>query len=313
MPLLRLVKSETDIKFIKQRSIAFVLSFLLIAGSIFQLVNTGLNFGIDFTGGTLVEIKTEGKADIADLRSRFSTLDLGSVSIQEFGAEDEVLIRIPQQDNAETQNQTELMEVVKGAIDDAVLEYRRVEFVGPQVGKELIVTGAKAVFFSLLGILAYIWIRFEWPFGLAAVGALIHDTLLTMGFFAITQIEFNLSTVAAVLMIAGYSINDTVVVFDRVRENLRKYKRKLLGDVFDLSINQMLARTLMTSVTTLLALFALWFFGGEVIRGFIVTLIMGVLIGTYSSVYIATPLLLYIRPDTLRPEMDPLSKEPATP
>lgn len=304
MPLLKLVKSGTDIKFTKQRIAAFFVSAILVIASVAQLSISGLNFGIDFTGGTLVEVQTKGPADIADLRSRFSTLDLGTVSIQEFGEADEVLIRIPQQENAEEQSQTELLEVIKGAIDDSVAEYRRVEFVGPQVGKELIVTGAKAVFFSLLGILMYIWIRFEWQFGLAAVCALIHDTVLTMGFFAFSQVEFNLSTVAAVLMIAGYSINDTVVVFDRVRENLRKYKRKLLADVFDLSINQMLARTLMTSVTTLLALVALWYFGGEVIRGFITTLVIGVVIGTYSSVYIATPLLLYIKPETLRPDME---------
>ena len=304
MALLKLVKSGTDIKFTRQRIAAFAISGLLILASLTQLGLSGLNFGIDFTGGTLVEVQTKGPADIADLRQRFSTLDLGSVSIQEFGAEDEVLIRIPQQDNAEEQNQTELLEIVKGAIDEVVAEYRRVEFVGPQVGDELIETGIKAVIFSLLGILLYIWIRFEWQFGIAAVGALIHDTILTLGFFAFTQVEFNLSTVAAVLMIAGYSINDTVVVFDRVRENLRKFKRKVLGDVFDLSINQMLARTLMTSVTTLLALVALWFFGGEVIRGFIATLIFGVVVGTYSSVYVATPLLLYIQPETLRPEME---------
>ena len=310
MPLLKLVKEDTHIRFTSHRGIAFMLSALIIIGSLFQLTVSGLNFGIDFTGGTLVEIKTDGPADIADLRQRFSGLDLGSVSIQEFGAVDEILIRVPQQADAEMQKQTELMAIIRGAIDDVVLEYRRVEFVGPQVGAELIVSGAKAVFFSLLGILIYIWIRFEWPFGVAAVGALIHDTILTLGFFAVTQIEFNLSTVAAVLMIAGYSINDTVVVFDRVRENLRKYKRKALDELFDMSINQMLARTLVTSVTTLLALIALWFFGGEVIRGFILTLIVGVLIGTYSSVYIATPLLLYIKPDALRPDVNAVPQTP---
>ncbi len=303
MPLVHLVKHETNIKFMKARGIAFVFSAFLLLGSLFALATNGLNFGIDFTGGTLVEVRTDGPADIADLRARFSGLNLGSVAIQEFGAEDEVLIRIPEQENAAEDGQAQLMGVVRGAIDDTVLEYRRVEYVGPQVGEELIQSGLQAVIFSLLGIMLYIWVRFEWPFGVAAVMSLIHDTVITMGFFAITQIEFGLSTVAAVLMIAGYSINDTVVVFDRVRENLRKFKRMPLIELFDNSINQMLARTLMTSFTTLLALFALWFFGGEVIRSFVITLIFGIVVGTYSSNYIATPLLLYIKPDILRPNM----------
>lgn len=310
MPLLKLIKPDTDIKFIQHRRLSFVASAVIILVCLFQLMTAGLNFGIDFTGGTLVEVKTDGPADIVDLRNRFSGLGLGAVSIQEFGAEDEVLIRIPQQDNAQEQSQTELLEVIKGAVDDVVLEYRRVEYVGPQVGKELIEAGAKAVFFSLLGIMLYIWVRFEWPFGVAAVGALIHDTLIIFGFFAFTQIEFGLATVAAVLMVAGYSINDTVVVFDRVRENLRKFKKRPLIDVFNLSINQMLSRTLMTSVTTLLALIALWLFGGEVLRAFITALIVGIVVGTYSSVYIATPLLLYIKPDALRPDIEEMTKTP---
>jgi preprotein translocase SecF subunit len=304
MPLLKLVKPDTDIKFVEKRRLSFGLSIAVIFACLLQLFTVGLNFGIDFTGGTLIEIKTDGPANIADLRSRFSGLELGSVSIQEFGAEDEVLIRVPQQDDAGEQSQVELLNTIKSAIDDVVIEYRRVEYVGPQVGKELIEAGAKAVFFSLIGIMLYIWVRFEWPFGIAAVSALIHDTILTLGFFAFTQIEFGLATVAAVLMVAGYSINDTVVVFDRVRENLRKFKRRPLGDVFNLSINQMLGRTLMTSITTLLALLALWFFGGEVLSAFIAALIVGILIGTYSSVFIATPLLLYINRDALRPELE---------
>lgn len=170
------------------------------------------------------------------------------------------------------------------------------EFVGPQVGEELIEAGGKALFYALAGLLAYIWMRFEWQFGVAAVLALTHDILFTVGFFGVTQMEFTLATVAAVLMIAGYSINDTVVVFDRVRENLRKYKKKPLRELFNLSINQTLSRTLMTSLTTLLALLALWQFGGAVIRGFVTALIFGIFIGTYSSIFIATPLLLYVRP-----------------
>ena len=302
MPLMNLTKQDTDIKFTKQSRLSFILSGLVMLACFFQLFTAGLNFGIDFTGGTLIEIQTEGPADIGALRDRFTPLDLGSVTIQEFGAEDEILIRVPQQKDAAEQKQVELMSTIKGAIDDMVVEYRRVEFVGPQVGQEMIETGAKAVFFTLIGIMLYIWVRFEWPFGVAAVGALIHDTTIMLGFFAFTQLEFGLATVAAVLTVVGYSINDTVVVFDRVRENLRKYKKRLLQEVFDLSINQTLSRTLVTSVTTLLALTALLFFGGEVLRGFITALIVGIVIGTYSSVYIATPLLLYIKPDSVRPE-----------
>ena len=303
MALIKLIKDDTHIRFMSHRIIAFSLSAFLIIGSLFSLFTSGLNFGIDFTGGTLVEIKTHQAADIPDLRDRFSNLNLGTVSIQEFGAPDEILIRIPEQKESAENGQDALLKIVKGAIDDVVKDYRRVEFVGPQVGQELIVTGLKAVIFSLLGIMLYIWIRFEWPFGVAAVGALIHDTIITLGFFSVTQLEFGLPTVAAVLMIAGYSINDTVVVFDRVRENLRKFKRQALEELFDNSINQMLARTLRTSVTTLLALIALWAFGGQVIQVFVTTLIFGVLIGTFSSVYIATPLLLYIKPDALRPDL----------
>jgi len=174
------------------------------------------------------------------------------------------------------------------------VDYRRTEFVGPQVGEELKKQGMYAVLFSLFGILAYVWFRFEWQFGVASIVALAHDAIATVGLFALTQMEFNLSTVAAILMIAGYSINDTVVVFDRIRENLRKYKKKPLADLFNMSINQMLSRTLMTSVTTLLALIALYIFGGEVIQGFIYALIFGIVIGTYSSIFIAAPTLLYM-------------------
>ncbi len=291
--MLKLVPNETNIDFLAKKNLMFVISIILVAISIFSGFKNGLNFGIDFTGGTLVEIRTQEKMDITDLRARLDGLDIGNPTIQQFGSDNEILIRIPEQSNGEDAQKI-AMASVRAELGDKV-EYRRVEFVGPQVGKELISAGAKAFFFSLAGILIYIWLRFEWQFGIAAVLALAHDTFLTIGLFSITQMEFNLSTVAAVLMIAGYSINDTVVVFDRVRENMRKFVKRPLSEVFNLSLNQTLSRTIMTSVTTMLALVALWVFGGEVIRGFINALIFGIIIGTYSSIFIATPLLSFMK------------------
>lgn len=297
---LRIVPEETHLDFIGKRYVAFALSAILIVASVFFISTRGLNFGIDFTGGTVIEIKTPEVPDIAALRTELNGLGLGAISIQEFGEPDDLLIRLPQQQevNDDGDAQEGAIDLVREALDGVYpeegVDYRRVEFVGPQVGEELKKQGAMAVLFSLIGILAYVWFRFEWQFGVASIVALIHDSILTIGLFALTQMEFNLSTVAAILMIAGYSINDTVVVFDRIRENLRKYKKKPLGELFNLSVNQMLSRTLMTSLTTLLALVALYVFGGEVIRGFIYALIFGIGIGTYSSIFVAAPLLMFM-------------------
>jgi preprotein translocase subunit SecF len=295
---LKLLPAETHLDFTGKRFLAFALSAVLLLGSIFLVVDRGLNFGIDFTGGTLIEIQTEEPADIAALRTDLNTLELGAISIQEFGSADDLLIRLPQQqvEDDDGEAQKAAIETVRNALNESLgqVDYRRVEFVGPQVGEELKKQGAMAVLFSLFGILAYVWFRFEWQFGVASIIALAHDTVLTIGFFALTQMEFNLSTVAAILMIAGYSINDTVVVFDRIRENLRKYKKKPIGELLNLSVNQTLSRTLMTSITTLLALLALYIFGGEVIRGFVNALIFGIGVGTYSSIFVAAPLLMFM-------------------
>lgn len=298
---LRLVPEKTNIQFISRRNIAFMFSAVLILGSLILLLVQGLNFGIDFRGGTLIEIKTEGPADINGLRSQLSGLGLGDVSLQEFGEPDDVLIRIQQQEGDE-EAQMAAIERVKQALGPSV-EYRRVEYVGPKVGQELIEAGVIAVVLAIGAILLYIWFRFEWHFGVGAVVALIHDVIATAGVFALTQIEFNLSTVAAILTIAGYSINDTVVVFDRVRENLRRYKSLPIPELLNRSINDTLSRTTITSVTTLLALASLYLFGGEVIRGFSFAMIFGILIGTYSSIWIAVPLLLWmgIRPSAVEP------------
>ena len=296
MPLLRLVPEDTHISFIEKRLFAFALSALIIVGSLGLAFTKGVNFGIDFTGGTVIEIEVQKQPDLAELRGVLNDLDLGGVSIQEFGAPTDLMIRMPQQSGTAEERQAAIQKV-RGALEQSFpdgVDYRRVEFVGPQVGEELKKAGLLSILFSLAGILVYIWFRFEWQFGVAAIIALAHDTIATIGLFSVTQMEFTLATVAAILMIAGYSINDTVVVFDRIRENLRKYKKKPLPEIFDLSVNQMLSRTLMTSLSTLLALVALWFFGGEVIRGFVNALIFGIVIGTYSSIFVAAPSLVYL-------------------
>lgn len=289
---LRLVPANTSIPFIAWRKVFFTFSVVMVLGSIALFSIKGLNYGIDFRGGILLDVRTEGPADLAAMRSMLSGLGLGEVALQEFGAPDNVLIRLQEQDGGEEAQQA-AVSLVKDTLGPNV-EYRRTEFVGPKVSDELFWDGIYAVSAAIFAILVYIWFRFEWQFGLAAVIALLHDVLSTIGLFALLGLEFNLSTVAAVLTIAGYSINDTVVVFDRVRENLRKYKTRPLPDVLNLSINAVLSRTVMTSVTTLLALLSLYFLGGEVIRGFSLAMIWGVVIGTYSSVCLAVPLLLYL-------------------
>jgi preprotein translocase subunit SecF len=293
MKKLRLIPADTAIDFIGRRLIAFAFSAALILGSLGLAFGNGLNLGIDFLGGILLEVKTEGPADVAKLRSDLGALGLGEVSLQEFGSPDVVLIRVQRQEGGD-EAQQKAITTIRGALGEHVDEYRRTETVGPTVGAELQEAAMLAVGSAILAILVYIWFRFEWQFGIAAIIALIHDVLTTIGLFALFQLEFNLTTVAAVLTIAGYSINDTVVVFDRVRENLRKYKKMSLVELFNLSINETLSRTTITSVTTLLALGSLFLFGGEVISGFSVALIWGVVIGTYSSIALAVPVLLYL-------------------
>lgn len=290
---LRLIPPDTNFQFIAFRKRAYVASILLILAAVASLAVQSLNFGIDFVGGTLIEVRTKGPADISAMRQTLSALDRGEVGLQEFGQPTDVLIRIQQQPGGDAAQQATVA-AVKEALGDSVEEYRRVEVVGPKVGGELIEAGAISVALALLAIMAYIWFRFEWQFGVGAVLALAHDVITTVGVFSILQLEFNLSTVAAVLTIAGYSINDTVVVFDRVRENLRRYKTLPMTELLNRSVNETLSRTVMTSVTTLLALLSLFFLGGEVIRDFAFAMIWGVIIGTYSSVWIASATLLWM-------------------
>ena len=290
---LRLIPPDTSFRFIALRKRAYIVSILMILASAASLATQGLNFGIDFVGGTLIEVRTDGPADIQAMRQVLSALDRGEVGLQEFGQPTDVLIRIQQQPGGDAAQQATVA-AVKSALGDSVEEYRRVEVVGPKVGGELIEAGAISVGLALLAIMAYIWFRFEWQFGVGAVLALAHDVVTTVGVFALLQLEFNLSTVAAVLTIAGYSINDTVVVFDRVRENLRRFKTLPMTDLLNRSVNETLSRTVVTSATTLLALFALFFLGGEVIRDFAFAMIWGVIIGTYSSIWIASTTLLWM-------------------
>ena len=290
---LRLVPAGTKVDFVGRRNVTFVISIVLIAISIGFFLVRGLNYGIDFLGGILIEVRTTEAADIGAMRGVLGDLDIGEVSLQEFGQPTDVLIRVQRQEGGEAAQQ-EAVRKVKEALGGGV-DYRRTETVGPKVGAELKEAGTYAVLSAIIAMLLYIWFRFEWQFGVGAVVALVHDVVTTIGLWAILGLEFNLATVAAILTIAGYSINDTVVVYDRVRENLRKYKKMPLPELLNLSVNETLARTVMTSVTTLLALLALWFFGGEVIRGFTSAMIWGVLVGTYSSICIASPLLIYMK------------------
>ena len=289
---LKLIPAGVNLQFVAKRMIFFVFSGLLVVMSVGLFTIKGVNYGIDFKGGILMEVRTPDAADPGAMRLALSDLGLGEIALQEFGAPTDVLIRVQRQEGGEKAQQA-AVEAVKAALGPEV-EYRRTEFVGPKVSEELFWDGVMAVTFAILAILVYIWFRFEWQFGLGAVVALVHDVLSTIGLFSLLGLEFNLSTVAAILTIAGYSINDTVVVFDRVRENLRKFKTMPLTELFNRSINETLSRTVMTSVTTLLALLSLYLLGGEVLRGFSFAMIWGVLIGTYSSVCLAVPMLLYL-------------------
>ena len=292
--LFRLVPAKTTVNFMGGRRIAATLSAVLVAASIAGAAVLGLNFGIDFRGGTLVEVRTEQAADVGQIRGIVGGLGFGDVAVQTFGEDTDVLIRVEAQPG-EGANQL-VAETVGTTLKEQIpgTEVRRVEFVGPKVSGELLQAGILAVTLAVLAVLVYIWLRFEWQFGLAAVVALAHDVALTVGVFEITGIEFNLAIIAALLTIVGYSLNDTVVVFDRVRENLRKYKQMSLVELMNLSLNETLSRTLMTSITTLIALVSMFILGPEVIKGFTFAMIWGVIVGTYSSVFVAVAALLWL-------------------
>jgi preprotein translocase subunit SecF len=281
------------IDFMRFKGLCLALSIIGMLISLALFLTLGLNYGVDFKGGSMIEVQSKsGSADIAGLREKLGRLGLGNVQIQSFGAPSDVLIRLEEQPGGEAAQQEGLKKVVD-ALGDQYTQ-RRVEVVGPVVSSELRATGFLAVAAGLLAIVAYVWFRFEWQFAAGAIVGLTHDVLLTIGLFSLFQLEFDLSIVAALLTILGYSVNDTVVVSDRIRENLRKYKRMDLNELLNLSINETLSRTVLTGVTALVVLISLYVFGGEVLRNFNFAMLFGVIIGTYSSVFIAAPLLGYL-------------------
>ena len=286
----KIIPADTNYPFMDYRKIFIISSLILILSSVLLLSFKGLNLGIDFKGGTLIEISTKN-SDIAELR-RILSPNFNDVSLQEFGNSETIIIRLQNETNIES---IETVNQVKNLINDKVSEFRRSEFVGPTISSELLWKGLQAISFALLAILTYIWLRFDWQFGFGAVVALSHDVLFTLGVLSLFNIDFSLSSIAAILTICGYSLNDSVVIYDRIRENLRKYKKLELSELFNTSINNTLSRTIMTSLTTLIALFSLYIFGGEVIKPFAFAMIIGVIIGTYSSIYIAVPTLLIFK------------------
>ena len=269
-------------------------STLLITISLILLIFKGLNFGIDFKGGTLIELRSsDTKINVTTLRDKFNQMNLGDISVKKFGNDTDYLIKFENKDDKKN-----IIEYIKTNLEKSFgnnFDFRRVENVGPKVSAELLKSGVIAISLSLAIMLFYIWIRFEWQFSLGAIIALFHDVILTLGLFSLLYLEINLSIIAAVLTIVGYSMNDTVVIFDRVRENLKKFSDIKIYDLTNISINETLSRTIITSITTLLALLSIFFFGGEILKGFSFAMILGVLFGTYSSIYIANPILVFLR------------------
>ncbi len=293
MSSIRWIKKDLKVDFLRVKNIATIISVLAIISSLFFLFYKNLNFGIDFKGGTLIEIKKDKELSIAEIRNQLSELNIGDIQIQTFGSDDIILIRIENSTNLVVNADMSSIELIRSKLGNDVI-IQRTEIVGPKVSSELIQKGIIAIIIAVFLMLFYIWVRFEWQFSIGAVTALIHDVMITMGIFSLLQIEFNLSIIAALLTIIGYSMNDTVVVYDRIRENLRKYKQMNIFDLINQSLNETMSRTLLTSVTTLLALFSLYFLGGEVLKGFTLAMIIGVFIGTYSSVFIASQIILYL-------------------
>ena len=287
---MQLIKQNLNINFLGKRKLAWIISTVLIVISVASLFSQGLNLGIDFTGGTLVEVGYEETIELSSIRTALEENDFTDAIVQYFGTSKDVLIRLPvTADEESAELSSKVLTALQSTGDPNM---RRVEFVGPQVGEELRDDGGLAVIYALFGILIYVALRFEWRFSLGSVAALVHDVVLVVGFFSVTQAPFDLTVLAAVLAVIGYSLNDTIVVFDRIRENFRKLRKSEPTEVINTSINQTLARTLMTSLTTLLVLFALFFIGGEVIHSFSLALIVGVVVGTYSSIYIASSMLI---------------------
>ena len=285
--------SIKDIKFTNFYKKFNIFSLILALISACTILFQGLNLGVDFKGGTLIELRTENsQIGISEIRQSFLKMNLGEVSVQKFGNENDYLVKIQQTNSQDTNFVKKINQQISKDVGSNI-NFRRVENVGPKVSHELIRSAAIAIALSMVAMLVYIWFRFEWQFSMASIIALVHDVLITLGIFSILSLEVNLSIVAALLTIVGYSLNDTVVIFDRIRENLRKYSKIPIGEISNISTNQTLSRTVITSLTTLLALLSIYFFGGEILKGFSFAMIIGVIIGTYSSIFVATPILNY--------------------
>ena len=319
IPALRVVPDDTTLHFMDLRRFSFPVSAVLSILAITLYFTHGLNFGIDFKGGTLLEIQEKsGPADLAKLRTDLGKLNLGDVQLQQFGGPQNVLIRIAEQPGGDAAQQAAVQKV-RAALGDEV-EYRRVEVVGPRVSGELLAYGTVGLMLAIVGILLYLWFRFEWQFALGAMVANVHDIVLTIGFMSITQIDFDLTSIAALLTILGYSLNDTVVIYDRIRELLRRYKKMPMEDLLNQSVNSTLSRSIITHVTVTLALLALLLFGGKAIHSFAATMMFGVvLVGTYTSIFIAAPMLIYLGVGTHRmgitgvPDEKPETSDKASP
>jgi preprotein translocase subunit SecF len=291
--LINYFPTDTKFSFMRFRRMSFPFSAFMSVLAVILFFSVGMNFGIDFKGGTLVELLAKGPAvSVATVRDQANSLGFGEVEVQEFGDGREISVRVELQPGGEQGQQAVVAKMRETFSAD--FEFRRVEVVGPRVSGELVQSGTLGVILSLIAIFAYLWFRFEWQFAIGAVVATLHDIVLTIGFFAITQIEFNMTSIAAILTIIGYSLNDTVVVYDRIRETMRKYKRLAIGDLLDKAMNDTLTRTIVTGVSTALALLALTFFGGEVLKSFSYAMLFGLVVGTYSSVLIAAPILIYL-------------------
>ncbi len=307
LPTFRIVPDDTHFDFTQFRRISFPISAVLSICAITLFFTHGLNFGIDFKGGTLMEVQTKsGPADIATMRTTLSNLGLGEVQLQQFGAPDNVLLRVAEQPGGDEAQQAAVQKV-RGALGSNV-EYRRVEVVGPRVSGELLAYGMLGLILAIVGILIYLWFRFEWQFALGAMVANVHDIVLTIGFMSISQVDFDLTSIAALLTILGYSLNDTVVIYDRIRELLRRYKKMPMPQLLNESINQTLSRSIITHLTVTLALFALLIFGGNAIHSFTAVMMFGVvLVGTYTSIFIAAPVLIYLGVGNHREDAAPLN------
>ncbi len=291
--------------FMGKRWLGFIFSIVLTVISLGLVATHGLNLGIDFTGGILMEVHAEKPVDLAPLRDALSHHEFGEVSLQNMGTANDVLIRIQAGKDDEQAKVVARVKELLAAQLGAGIDYRKIDYVGPTVGRELVMAGVWAVLLSFASIMAYVWFRFEWQYGVGAILALIHDSIMIVGFFAVTQFEFGLTAIAAILTIVGYSINDSVVIYDRIRENMRKFKKKDVFDLLNLSINDTLSRTVLTASTVLLASLSLAFWGGKIIEGFSWAIVFGVLIGTYSSIYISAPALIYLNLRPVQPEAQP--------